>query len=137
MNREIKFRGKRLANGMWIYGDLMQHQDGDVYVGDNTRYWTDDGYHNNNYEEVRAVDDETVGQYTGLKDAKGREIYEDDILGCPEDCDFLPEAVIFTEGCFMVKDDYTTTAMHAIDTQYRTIIGNIHDNPELLEGGAK
>lgn len=130
--REIKFRGKRLDDNRWIYGDLMRHQDGDTFIGDNTHYWTDDGYHNNEYEEVRAVEDDTVGQFTGLCDKNGKEIYEGDILGFYEDPDFLPETVIFSEGSFIVKDDYTTTAMSAIDTECRTIIGNIYDNPELL-----
>lgn len=132
--RTIKFRGKRLDDNRWIYGDLMRHQGGDTFIGDNTHYWTDDGYHNNEYEEVRAVEDDTVGQFTGLCDKNGKEIYEDDILGCPEDSYFLHEAVIFADGCFMVKDDYTTTPMCAIDAQYRTVIGNIHDNPELMKG---
>ncbi len=73
-------------------------------------------------------------QFAGMLDKNGKEIYEGDILGCPEDNYFLHEAVIFAEGCFMVKDDYTTTPMCAIDTQYRAVIGSIHDTPDLLNG---
>lgn len=146
MNRVIKFRGKRLDNEMWIYGDLMQHQDGDVYVGDNTRYWTDDGYHNNNYEEVRAVDDETVGQYTGLKDAKGREIYEGDIILTPNKHTVIVkfgyrEWIVQQDRIFdsiaaygwiadNVKDGFTDFLDNTIIQG--EVIGNIHDNPELL-----
>lgn len=44
MNREIKFRGKDLEFDCWVYGDLMQHNDGDVLIGKHNEHWTDDGY---------------------------------------------------------------------------------------------
>ena len=83
-------------------------------------------------DKWKGIDPETVGQFTGLLNKNGKEIYEGDILGCPEDNYFLYETVFFEEGCFMVKDDYTTTPMCAVDSQYRTVIGNIHDNPSLI-----
>lgn len=142
--RTIKFRGKRIDNGMWIYGDLMLHQDGDVYIGDNTRYWTDDGYHNNDYEEVRAVDDETVGQFTGLKDAKGNEIYEDDIITVNGR---YPRVVLWdkTMWALMPTEYYHDAYFWVMNLQHPgqdwweefsdafEIIGNIHNDPELLK----
>lgn len=124
--RKYKFRGKRLDNGEWVYGSLAETH-GKLFIGiptapDNPVYMMD--WH--------IVDPDTIGQFTGLLDKNGKEIYEGDILGCPEDKYFLPETLIFKEGCFMVEDGYTTTAMNVIDEKYRTIIGNIHDNPELL-----
>lgn len=141
--RKYKFRGKRVDNDEWVYGDLLYIAGGCViYFGSPTDTVEPDIEKSSPVavelynDECAVVVPDTIGQFTGLPDKNGKEIYVGDILGCPEDDYFLNEAVIFAEGCFMVKDDYTTTPMCAIDTQYRTIIGNIHDNPELLKGAS-
>ena len=117
MNREIKFRGRVKHSNEWKYGSLLSYADGECNIITETGHRID----------TWNVDPTTVGQYTGLKDKNGKEIYEGDIIGIPEDVDFLPETVIFKEGCFMAQDDYTAIAMNSIDTEYRTIIGNIHN----------
>ena len=74
--REIKFRGKRLDNGEWEYGDLLQYDDGSVCIGVHSKNYTDDGFNVGQYHHIAPVNEDTVGEYTGLKDRKGIAIYE-------------------------------------------------------------
>lgn len=76
MNREIKFRGKRLDNGEWAYGNLQQQavKNEEWYITSITSPF------NEFLNESHIIDPKTVGQYTGLKDKNGKEIYEGDIL---------------------------------------------------------
>ena len=109
MNREIKFRGKRLDNGEWRYGSLIQ--------------WGEDKFTIHNLDGSIAVDPSTVGQYTGLKDVYGVEIYEGDI-------------VRYTEA----NEEIATKEVHFIDCAFSPlteiiwmgdaeceVIGNIHE----------
>lgn len=134
--KELRFRGINTQTGRWVFGDSIKHTDNPgvngtlediVYIGGKVPNARKQGA-----MKWAPVEPNTVGLFTGLLDKNGKEIYEGDILGIPDDCDFSPELVIFAEGCFMVKDDYTTIAMNEVDAEYRTIIGNIHDHPELL-----
>lgn len=118
--REIKFRGKRVDNGEWVYGWLYKwcRQEGGI-----------ERYSIQNDSGAYQIDPKTVGQFTGLKDKDGKKIYEGDVMSeCGE--------VVFDDGAFAFAD--LTGHQHPSRiTQDRVrrlnILGNIHDNPELLE----
>lgn len=136
--RDILFRGKRLDNGEWIEGDLRH---GGYYLNDPDIYivvcFADTVI---NY----LVDPDTVGQYTGLKDKNGKRIFEGDMLYSIYTRKNYP--VVFGEYGF--DDDYGVEErscgwFNKEDNGYESpigrtedwavIVGNIHDNPELLE----
>ena len=132
--REILFRGKRIDNGEWVYGwpfadtaDCSLKKAGKcVCPHDGSEYfiveWVDD-YHE--YEE-RQVIPNTVCQYTGLKDKHGKRIFEGDILSLRTGRTYV---VKFEDGAFILEDS-------AIPMRFANkfeVIGNIHDNPELIK----
>lgn len=133
--REIKFRAKRESNGEWVYGSLLLWSDGDATILQN-----DD--EDNNLVWPREVDPNTVGQYTGLKDKDGNDIYEGDIVKTPLldpiFGDILADAwcnalIRFNQGSFVVSY-YNSHNIYLQDLCDKIeILGNIHDNPELLK----
>lgn len=135
--RDILFRGKRLDNGEWVYGSLLQveYEDGSIVTAIFDR--KDSG-------GDAEVHPSTVGQYTGLLDKNGTRIFEGDIVSADIKRPYL--IVEFRDGCFMFNcndggEDYYDIMLPIIkDPQtvykYGEVIGNIHDNQELLEGGA-
>lgn len=120
------YRGKRLCNGKWMEGYLLRCEDGTCFI-------CQAGYRINRYK----VDPDTVGECTGLRDKNGKLIFEGDIV---EGCDFTAEdgygVVDFDDGSFTVSGNGFEGTFHenywGLDLE---IIGNIHDNPELLKGG--
>lgn len=129
--REILFKAKRVDNGEWVYG----------YYFKATHHWHNHGIHedwiatdtvqNGGWCNVRgkyAVIPETVGQYTGLTDNNGKKIFEGDIV----QHNLARETVIFSDGSFGLFSN--GTAIHLMCANRRIeVIGNIHDNKELLE----
>lgn len=125
--RESKFRGKRIDNGKWISGYLFA-QGGKAYIITDL---TPVGF-------IKfEVDPATVGQYTGLKDRDGKEIYEGDIIRCfrPENLFIDYMGIIKFKDCsfnFYHIDGDGMLRMRDFNWFAIESIGNIHDNPELL-----
>lgn len=140
--REIKFRGKRLDNGEWEYGDLLQYDDGSVCIGVHSKNYTDDGFNVGQYHHIAPVNEDTVGEYTGLKDRKGIAIYEGDVIRSPLSEDKTrPHRIFYHTGnaAFMgALIDRKELCYLRLDQDWiykfgKEVIGNIHDNPELLK----
>lgn len=125
--RNILFRGKRLDNGEWVYGSLVTFNGFHVIVD----------HHTPNGDEVRVIAN-TVGQYTGLQDKNGKEIWEGDIVMAEtndEDHPMseLPFVIVFSDGAFCIAED-EESPWAPIDTfMDMEVIGNIHDHPNLLK----
>jgi hypothetical protein len=124
--REILFRGKcaqefkpirgnlTFPAGVWLIGDCRREYFKPLISG-------------------IPVIAETVGEYTGLKDRNGKMIFEGDIVS---DGGFISSGLIaFHQDCTAFYCDFLGMSYSMASSKYWEVIGNIHDNPELLEGG--
>lgn len=135
--REIKFRGKGIADNEWYYGDLIQSRLGTAWIITEDYTTATEDITLNTCASPQIKQD-TIGQYTGLKDENEVEIYDGDIIKCS----FYPEYIFeikFTELCWYMRKITTSEYINLSNVlQYELeVIGNIHDNPDLLEKGAE
>lgn len=142
MKRQIKFRGKRIDNGEWLYGDILRLND-HVLIAPHDGDWYDFmppksaiGTPSGKYE----VDPDTVGQSTGLKDKNGKEIFDGDIIisFTIQEPRWLSQksiqgVVVWDSYGFGLKEG-NMDGSWLFDENQNDIIVNIHDNPELLKG---
>ena len=141
--REIIFRGKRADNGEWVCGGSIirfnkeQGEDCDLVfmpqydekclcthdANDNIIAWDKTMFY--------KIDPSTVGQYTGQTDKNGKRIFEGDVVEYQE---YGNLAVAWDDGAFqLMREDTFYDMLDHYTSGISTVVGNIHDNPELLE----
>lgn len=147
MNREIRYRGKRLDNGEWVYGNYIYRENED-------KTWAENIITPNNFSKKEyKVHPDTVGQYIGLKEKNGNKIFDGDILRsdrypfnsegndnyyaevfwCEDAAGFYYETRLSKDSDASGISDGNVDIFE--DPVFFEVIGNIHDNPELLKGG--
>lgn len=131
MENRFLFRAKRKDNGEWIFGNLIQTDDG-VYIIQN--------YVPQHLIKNYEVDQSTVCQCTGLKDKNGKLIWENDILSGHIDDEFPEDEtrkrVLWHENGWCTNEpgcDYYE-GLDDFDSENFEVISNMIDNPELLKG---
>ena len=129
--RDILFRGKavNLNNGSkdFVFGQYVQNRDGKFIYSDT---WE-------NGKQKHQVIEKTVGQYTGLTDKNGKKIFEGDIVVCELFEEIGQISYHESEAMFVVEFDTWLTDFDHMYGHDLEVIGNIHDNPEWLKGGAE
>ncbi len=143
--REILFRGKKHRKSVfdktdWVYGSLIDsgnHDQVAIYPWINGASTM--SVRQLVYSRMEGVKHETVGQYTGLTDKNGKKIFEGDVVLYPWNDEDKPErfTIKFKDGHFVASpvketDDYWDFMVGGYSEEME-IIGNIHDNPELLQ----
>ena len=130
--REILFRGKRTYNGEWFFVDDMRQYGDMIYLFGGA----DRGYS----VACHHIIPETIGQYTGLRDKNCEGIFEGDIVraeiceGSYQGFRFPVGEVVFEKGAFCIKDYKQTTPLSSYSPRVQfEVIGNIHDNPDLMK----
>lgn len=129
--REILFRGKHIHTGEWIFGpSILFFPDGEVYIYPEDGLDSPDSY---------QVDPKTVCQYTGLQDVNGKKIFEGDIVNAYDLSDLLelqPSSangvIVYSQNSFSLSQPNKSILRFWTDAEEYEIIGNIHDNPQMI-----
>lgn len=142
--RTIKFRGKDIETGEWVYGFYVRFEDcfrktidgkerisHRIYTGFADSCASKDGYDFSG--DWHEVDPDTIGQFNGFYDSKGNEIFEGDIIADAVSAMYVST---FERGCFDFSDESGRAIANPI-AGICTVIGNIWDNPGLMKRGGK
>ena len=141
--KEILFRGKVVNTDEWVEGYLVYAEDVCKPNDEITPFIFEPDAINFGYGEFSGVSEvipETVGQYTGVTDRSGRKIFEGDILVFCKGATYPYKVIWDGMGWKLIRSDgkrikeaFECNEIHYV--KISEVIGNIHDNPELLEGG--
>lgn len=141
--REILFRGKSIDNGEWVYGFFVSYTDWRneletyIFEQEQVNCGLDIGGLLDCCHMVE-VNPETVGQFTGLTDINGKRIFEGDICLCDRNIHHVLDEQVFEVMFFprvgwVGENAGTWSTLSGNDWDCAEVVGNIHDNPELME----
>ena len=153
--REILFRGKRVDNGEWVEGQtiVVIHQDDNdlIFMPQHGEDVKADPMEDNDraltsiYGNYYQILPQTVEQYTGLTDKNGKKIFEGDVLNVHDQIPMFDgydtDEIVYNgkvmyiknQGMYVCEGNNDGNALCALNLDKCEVIGNIHDNPELLE----
>ena len=126
MSREILFKAKRKDNGEWVEGYYLPGMKLPGYDGKNDFIVMSDG-------DYFAINPITICQHTGLTDKNGKKIWENDIVELPDEEGYFTCKWEEDAARFVMNGDGLTVDFDNYWSYQTEVIGNIFDNPELLE----
>lgn len=136
--RTIKCRAKSCYTGKWLYGDLVTYKSGEAAIANFTNF----GYECGEMMCRESIDPATIGQFTGLTDKRGHSIHEGDIIR-HEESTWMGVVTWHPNGYFFInpygvdfpRDNRYRPLGDMLEVRQFVVIGNIHDNQQLLKGG--
>lgn len=142
--REILFRAKSREDGEWVYGDYFTAKD---YLSGKRLHFIAtkecEAFPRGEFTDAVEIDPETLGQYTGLTDKNGVKIFEDDIIKHYNNTAHPENYATYHVKWYAEKAKFVVVVIGKRERyemrkglKYE-VIGNIHDNPEVLKGGAE
>lgn len=140
--REILFRGKRTDNGKWVEGYCVYDESGQS-TKNSTAYIVHPHKHPCGWQLLPfEVIPESVSEFTGLCDKKGKKIFEGDIVKAQDEiwgspfCDGITGKIVYDECAYFIEPKNPIESQWLFnECAVYEVIGNIHDNPELLKEG--